>query len=473
MNPKLSDITPLYLMNIAIEGYEMCDINIIWYRSNEIFDIDKLNIVKYIKNFYLISKEFDDIGLPEYTYIIAAVIHFIKMEIVDEPNDINIFNLKKRVKNDTREIRIMVDDKSKFTRNNSCDHNGFVTIFSIVVEWDTKNNETLFETRSIDINYKLLFEKITLRGNDEYPNVIKDVENETIENDKECSICLVSRGTMVETSCKHFFHLSCLKCVPNLVCPLCRSDITDCLKNNGITDNEINYRLDKHANEIQLDHLCSTIDQIEINHLSSIQFITLCMESLKLNNGIIVPYCDLLFDMNANASHLFAKISSLKSKIERGVFFYLYDSPIDFFRQMKDPYSKSIVEWAPISDFDDSFIRQTQIYNMVKTKTDNLSDLDNEYVVIIMIENIIHTRIINKNTHPPERKIRIHQRDILNSIFKGCMCRCSGDSCESPNREFTWAKNKLKHINKRLYSPQHKISRKRRNVHHKKNNKRT
>ena len=445
MKTKITNITSLYFVEMILENLHPKHSTIVWYRPNEIYNIEEFGITNIDDS--IIFKDFDRMGFPEYKYIACAVI-----DDYIENKDIENF----------MEFQVMVDDKSKFSKNHMCDDKGFIRLFTIAFQFNKRiisqhkkhkyqNFSKMFEIKAISINGKLVSEKINLSAGDKYPNTLNNFDNETVENDSECAICLETKGQMIETSCKHKFHLSCLKCAPNLVCPLCRADIKDCLTLHGVSDEEITYRLTRTDNETKYENLCVAIDFIATNNLSESDFLRLCLESLKLNDGNIVPYCDLIFDMNANAAHLFAKISSIKSRNEKGAFMYMYDSAVQFCMQMRDPKSKSIVQWTELSDYQD-----TPFYNIIENRVNRITDPENEYVVVIMIENMINAHIINIRTHPAQFKIRIHQRDILNSVIKCIRCRCSGDCNGSPNREYIWARAKLQKLHKQDVKRSHK-----------------
>lgn len=57
----------------------------------------------------------------------------------------------------------------------------------------------------------------------------------------KCSICLEKLESFIKTPCNHSFHLECLKRLISPHCPLCRTDITLFLKNNGINNTSNNY----------------------------------------------------------------------------------------------------------------------------------------------------------------------------------------------------------------------------------------
>ena len=142
----------------------------------------------------------------------------------------------------------------------------------------------------------------------------------------------------------------CLKSVPKFICPICRKDIKEFLKTQGVSDEEIKYRLNYQKSEIVFEEMHDLIDDYEIDHMSDLDIIKFSIDSLKRNNGFILPYMDIIFDMNANASNLFAEVSWKQSKKEKGVFIYTYESPVQLIMQMLDPDSKSKARWMSVKD---------------------------------------------------------------------------------------------------------------------------
>ena len=419
---RIVDISELYYDEMSRDYGRILDNSYcLWIKTNNFPDLDCHN--RELKE--LIINATKKYNFPEYEKIIYAAIDYYRHRI-DHKGGVN--------------INIFVDDKSELSKGH-CNEKGYVRLFTIALEWNRKKKKVEFT--GISFNVKLIIEKIPLGGRNKYPTKILDYENDTIENSIECSICLSNKGVMIDTNCLHKFHLECLKNVPNFLCPLCRKDIKECLIKNNVTEEEIKYKIEKNNKENEFENLCSAIDEVEINKLSDIDFIKLCMETLKLNNGDIIAYNDIIFDMNANASQLFAKISSIKSKKKRGVFAYLFDSPIEFIMKMKDPYSQSNVEWSYLSDY-----IETPFYDIVKNRVDRITNIDEEYVVMIIIENVINAHIVHKDAYKGEFAIRRHQRDILNSMIKLVRCKCSGNHPESPNREYRWAKKYLNKLTK-------------------------
>ena len=439
MNAKITDITPLYLSRIITENRK--NTRNFWYRPPKMV----MPIVEPSNddNADLIE-DLNDKGFPEYIVIVDDIINYFGYEFIDNCDDASdMINIGggdvPDYKNRKWTIHVLVDDNCEMAKKYSGDEFGFIRLFSLILAChEEENGQFSIDVHAICLNAKLAVEKFDLTvPNIDYDNKIIDYDNDPIENDTECCVCMISRGPMIETPCNHKFHLQCLKCCPNFICPLCRTNIKDFLKKHVESD-EIENRTQIQNNEKEFENLCSAIDETEIENMSEINFVRLCMETLKLNNGNVIAYNDIIFDMNSNASQLFVQISHKLSLKEKGVFVYMYDSPIEFITQMRDPYSKSEVVWLPLSYFE-----ETMIYDIIQNRVNRVRNTEEEYVVAIMIGNVINAHIINKNAHSGEFAARRHQRDILNSMIKCIRCKCSGTNSSDPNREYTWAKTTL------------------------------
>lgn len=423
MTLVFTDITPLYLGDLSEEEFAHYQIPLaFWYHPNIIPDI------QIEPRYSKALDEFDESGFPEYKSIGMSAINYFDQTVDFDSGKLYLCN-------------ILVYVGSKFSKGHH-DEKGFVRLFTIMLEHDSLGNILI---EHISVNAKLVLEKFPLsNGDNPYPNEFAKIDD-SIQNDQCCTICLADTGNLISTPCNHSFHLDCLKSVPNMTCPLCRTDVKDFLIEQGISQEEINHRLTRQSNEKEFDNLCSAIDQALIEKLSDVDLLRMCMDSLKLNNGDVISYNDLIFDMNANASQLFSKISSIRSRQERGAFIYMYDSPIEFISRMVNPQSQSQVEWIPLSVLNDTFI-----YDVVENRIGRIKNINDEYVVVIMIENIVNAHIVHRDAYKNEFAIRIHQRDILNSLLKCIRCRCSGNTTNAPNREYTWAKTHLNKLNKKI-----------------------
>ncbi len=200
--------------------------------------------------------------------------------------------------------------------------------------------------------------------------------------------------------------------------------------------NEINLE----EQEMDLEKLQNCIDSIDKTESSNDEFVNLCLKTLKLNNGDVKAYNDIIFDMNQDASELFAKISYINGREGKGIFVYYYESATEFITHVIDQSNPSIVEWAPANTF-----IGTAIEDIVNDKVKLVKNVEDEYIVLIMIDNICNAYILNKNTKHIYGKI--NQDDLKCSLLKCMRSRTYGNK-DAPNREFDWAEKNLKQLNK-------------------------
>lgn len=428
--PKITDITKLF------QDY-LEDINIpnqfyFWYRSNNISEI-KLEI----KN--LNTEPLDNPEFPEYKPIALASLNYFynNPEFSNNPG----FTL----------LNIMVDEKSKFAKNHDADDSGFIRLFSLYIYKLNKSygkKSTKYKLCQIQINPILITEKIILsNGTKPYPVSFHDVEIDNLETNSKnninnpdlfCVICMGNKYNFMETACHHKFHLNCLRLCPKLRCPICRADIIPDLKTNGINPSEINSRLadEKLESEYQ-DHIFA-LTNTDLTDLSDIEFIKYSMESIRLNSGDISSYHYMLVEMVASCSNLFSEISNLKP--EPGIFLYLYESPVDFILHLKSETTPSIAVWTSLNS-----LKNTYLDSLVKPKYDLIKN-KSEFLVVVVIDNIINIEILNKDSYNTEIGQKLNQFDIL--ITLACATRCrSPDNLKYPvNRELKWARNILNKI---------------------------
>lgn len=407
MTETITNITELYLPDV----FTLC------YTPNG-------KPTKNINNVYMeqmIEYNFELATLPEYKEIGYDVYNYV---------------VKNKLINKTPTTFYVVSNDKKLTKNHTNSNIKYIDLFSIVFE-----KKKRIEILNIEINVELLVPKITLsNGTKPYTKEIYADENPDIINNDTCTICLLNTGELITTDCNHKYHLVCLKSVPKLLCPNCRNDISLCLIQNGVSPDEIKMRLEDQIKEAEPEEFHNCFNCTDFPDLPLPQFIKLCMETLRLNNGDIIAYFDIIFDMNQNASHLFAEISYLKSKKEKGIFAYVYESPLDFITHVMEPTNKSIVTWAKASMF-----KNTQFKDIVKNRLDRIKNPKDEYIVLIIIDNMYNAHILNKNTH--QEYDRISQSELMCSLSKCVKCR-SHNNPNTPNREYKWAKNILHKIKK-------------------------
>jgi len=422
MIPKITDITNLFIDDFdEIEEFDEDLAVYLWYRSNELFDIKIFN--KKCKK--LINDCFDEMSFPEYIPIAYVIYNYLK---------IHKYDIKDRI------VHVMVDEKSQFAKGHD-DPMGFVQLFTFIF----KN----FQLIGIQVNATLVTEKIDLSGSKKQQMHYFDDNAAWVEGDKEndtqCVICMSSKGDFIETPCNHKYHLNCIRCTPKLICPLCKTNLIDFLKTNGITQEEITKRLNDEIRDNKLTNFhdaLNTFSEDEVDMMDDMDFARLCLEMLKLNEGNIVPYNHIILDMNANASKLFAEISSIKSKKEKGCFMYVYENPIEFIIQTKNPYAKSVVDWLPISK-----LNGTPFKEPILKQINQIKNFNEQYVVVIVFDNIINIKLMDNNLN--KDAIRINHNDILQSLMRCNICRCSGDTPNAPNREYKWAKSVLNNMKKK------------------------
>jgi hypothetical protein len=146
--------------------------------------------------------------------------------------------------------------------------------------------------------------------------------------------------------------------------------------------------------------------------------------------------------MIRNASHLFGEISNIKSKKEKGAFIYLFDSPMEFIIHAKNQGMPSIVNWLKETEFIGA-----PFYDHIKEKLDSITDTSKQFAVIIIIDNMINVKIIDTNAS--ENSMRISEHDIITSLLRCNICRCSGDTPTAQNKEYRWAKTVLSNMKRK------------------------
>ena len=431
MSVRISDISALYKDKVdssefIMSSYESYCRHQLWYRSNEVYE----NIELADDNMeQVIEESFEDSGFPEYKYIAFAIVDFLEgYRGIDIEDNLASF------------ISVYVAEGSSFAKNHlSDDDTGFIKLFDLIFEKHKKSTRL----ELIQVNGKLITEKIKLTGtkNKKYGYVQPENLDETIVNDVDCMICMESTGKLIETHCNHKFHYECLKCAPGFKCPICRQDVTEFLKNNGMGDIEIEERLDEQNNERNYDAHCQMLDTIDVNELSEQGIIRLSLDALKLNQGNILPYTQLILDMVSNASKLFAEISYIKSTKEKGLYIYAFESPLEFIMHFVDDDDYSAVEWTGESEIIDTPLEHN-FNEIVK----NIKNLDHEFVIAVVIENVVSMYIIQKDACDNVK--RISYSDIIKSLVKCTVCR-DISATNIPNKEYKWAKNVLTKMKKK------------------------
>ncbi|ARF12281.1 RING finger domain protein [Klosneuvirus KNV1] len=433
--PKISNITALFTDDIfnddifdEIDEDEIIENEdgsielpiFLWYRSNDLYDVE----IDDEKIDEILDECFEHLDFPEYKQIACAIYNYIN------ENDIDTDHLI---------VNVMADEKSRFAKGHE-DKSGFIRLFTLIFH-DT-------HLTHLKINMHLISERIELTINSEKKKFFDEekLEDETIVNDDKCVICLSNTGQLIETPCHHKYHLNCIRQTPKLICPLCKTNLIDFLTDNDVTEEEIVQKIKDEEQENELVNFNDALNTIEFDELleiDDIEFAKLCLENLKLHNGSIVPYNELLIDMIKNASHLFGEISHIKSKKEKGAFIYLYETPMEFIVHTKNQQMPSIVNWLSETEFDGA-----PFYNHIKNKLDSITDTSKQFAVVIIIDNMINVKIIDHDAS--NNNFRISEHDIMTSLLRCNICRCSGDTPTSPNKEYKWAKTVLNNM-KRKY----------------------
>lgn len=428
--PKISDITALFTDDIFDEIDEDDIIEnedgtielpiFLWYRSNDLYDEE----IDDDKMEELLDDCFEHLDFPEYKQIACSIYKYVN------ENDYDM---------DTLIVNVMVDEKSKFAKGHE-NKSGFIRIFSMVF-FDS-------QLTHLKINMHLISEKIELTVNTDKKKFFDEEkeEDESITNEDKCVICLSNKGKLIETPCHHKYHLNCIRQTPKLICPLCKTNLIEFLTNHSVSEEEIVQRIKDEERENDLNNFndaLNTIEYEELSEIDDIEFAKLCLENLRLHNGTIIPYNELLIDMIKNASHLFCEISQIKSKKEKGAFIYLFDTPMEFIISTKNQHMPSIVNWLSETEF-----MGAPFYEYVKGKLDSITDFSKQFAVVVIIDNMINVRIIDHDASKTNFRISLH--DIITSLLRCNICRCSGDTPIALNKEYKWAKTVLSNM-KRKY----------------------
>lgn len=381
----------------------------------------------------ILKNEIDDyfnyLDFPDYKYPTYDAIKYVQKNKIleDEP----------------RIIEVYVEEGDPLAKGHE-DDSGYIKLFTLLLDEEKRGLSSIITIHQVLVNGQLIAEKVKLTSKERlYEDEMYEENEEDDDNEDMCAICTSSKGEMVTTPCNHKYHLICLKSVPKFICPICRKDIKEFLKTQGVSDEEIKYRLNYQKSEIVFEEMHDLIDDYEIDHMSDLDIIKFSIDSLKRNNGFILPYMDIIFDMNANASNLFAEVSWKQSKKEKGVFIYTYESPVQLIMQMLDPDSKSKARWMYISDF-----KGTPMYDGLKERLKQVKSKKNQYMIVVMIENIIDARIFNRNSNDNEGFLKVHQNDIIKSLLLCHSCRCHGHCPDETNREQIWGRRALNRLKK-------------------------
>jgi len=425
----------------------------VWYISDDVYEEDNGN--NFDDDFVDNANDiFDDIERPEYAHIFFACVNYVINELIDT----NYF--------DKLKLHIMIDEKSKYARGSLSKGSGFLELLYATIK--NINDELVMGNMYTHLDLLFIKPKLSL-GTKKYPAMLEEIENDdvteldvSIKNQEttNCCVCLSPNGKIIKTECNHYIHLTCSKSVPKLLCPMCRVSIVDTLKKYGVSEQEISDRLSYQKREDELNEHLSVLPDIEdLPGISDVDFIRICLETIRLNDGDITSYINLILHMNGNASHMFSSIAEIKSKNGPGLFFYKFSSIIKFVMHMSNPYSFSKAKWMHAADFKDTTLEQ-----IIQDKMNQIVDTKNEYVVLICIEDIVSAHIMKRNAFIKDNRERIHPLDVLNTLIT---CEMSDVLAYTdggvPNREHKWAKiilNRYKLQIKKINKKREKIQQK-------------
>lgn len=417
MIDNIYDVTILY-RNV----YNVTDNEIfyLWYDCKDNNKIQNIKIPNEINNFieeYFVSSSFDD-----YILVSQKIIKFI------------LENKKIYIRKKYFVITVVIQKQHELAKKHDpINESGFLTLFSLFL----KKKRSKVQLEDISLNLNLIYEKIVLNIGDKDNNNMDfgiDDDLEGSVNDLKCPICWSMKGNLIETPCKHNFHLNCLKYTTKLICPICRNDIKNFLiEKGGMSIEEISKKISIEKKQEELENYYQLLANISLDDISDIDFMRLCMNSLNLKNGNIQPYINLILDFNKVASKLFCEISLLKYKKKgKGIFIYYFDSIVDFIYNANNIDIKSKVKWIY-----NSLIKNKEIINKISTIN---YDFNQQYLLVIIIEDIIYTEIINKNDY---KKTKLLSSVCLVVTLLKCeeyRCECKIDL---PNKEYIWATKKL------------------------------
>ena len=224
-----------------------------------------------------------------------------------------------------------------------------------------------------------------------------------------CNICLddiLDKKEELSTKCNHSFHKNCLIQVIYPKCPCCKSDITDLLNKNGLSNKQI--KKNEEAEEFRL-----LISNIDLELFDKKYLFNLCLNANKLNHlkwkNI---YKDIILSFIFNAYHTFQEFSNeMFHSNKPGIYLYYCDLE-DIMLNLIYGYKSSIIQWYEEKNFKENknFICFSKgVYNKIK------NDYQNNFGVLFVIKDksnnktIIFNNIFNKdniiNKYPSDKSI--------------------------------------------------------------------
>ena len=371
---KLSNVTNLY----EHQMHRHPDFfYVLWYRYECTFDTDLAKIDDKAKQ--LVDDILVKFGFPDYAKIAHFMIGFSVEKVLTaddyEPDD-------------EAAVAVVVPEDSIFAKGNETpDETGFVKLFTLF--FDGK------QLRTIQLNANAMYPKVpVMYGPKQYPAIeaINTVHG-------SCSICLTD-GNLVNTDCGHMYHLDCLRCLPKFNCPSCGNDLTDLLKTQGVTDQELSDRIADHAMHDQLqEHLqmISTIDLAKLDDNSDLLKLTrIFLKTLELSSGDVKPLHDLVALLHSGGSDKFIKVANFHKSEQphAGLFVYYQTSSLGFAVPMFQRKYPSDLKWYYTAEIED-----TPFKKMVQDKLSTIGKSKDHYVLGIIIDNTYTVHIIHRDEH--------------------------------------------------------------------------
>lgn len=210
----------------------------------------------------------------------------------------------------------------------------------------------------------------------------------------------------------------------------------ECFKNN-LKDIEMT----KFSNNVSIisDDEIEKIKNTNIEK-DQLMFTSTCLRTSTKINALHI-YETFLILMHGNANKLFNEYRKMREKTDKTHGFYLYNFPIlsQFFSQMFDENSESIVQYITIDDIDNNInikqIKSDIIKQINLLKNDNL----NKYLVVIIIEGNVTINCIDTSNVV----FRIQHKEILKSLRICEIPQNTPHNTTSKNREYIWCKTKI------------------------------
>ena len=166
-----------------------------------------------------------------------------------------------------------------------------------------------------------------------------------------CNICLediLTENEKLTTQCNHLFHKECLVQIIYPKCPCCKSNITNILNLNGITDKTIKRNIE--AEEFRLLVTNQNLDLYGENDIYEI-----CLNIKKLNHlKWRKIYKDIILSFIFNAYSVFQSFSEEMFKSNKNGIFLYYCDLDNIILNFIYGYKSSIIQWYEEKNFKDN-----------------------------------------------------------------------------------------------------------------------